>query len=400
MATPSVNQAILTPTAGSGRLISLDIFRGATIAAMILVNDPGNWNAVYAQLEHSEWNGCTFTDLIFPFFLFIVGISMYMSFESRRGRGATRGGLMKHVVRRAVIIYAIGFFLAAFPSFDLHTVRIMGVLERIALVYLVSGALVLYTGKKTWAAVTAAILVGYWLLMTRTPGFDLTPDGNLAAWLDRKIMYEHLWVAHRWDPEGFLSSVPAIATTMLGVFTGAYWKKGATGEERGSRKLAWMAVFGVIGIIAGYLWGMAFPINKNLWTSSYVLFTAGFALLLLAAIEWLVELTPTLAKAARVGHPGVGHPQQVVPWWGRPWVWYGANAIAVYALSSLAGKASISFYTMWHGQRVMWKTYLYERFFAPLAAPIHASLLWALAYVLTFLVLAWIMYRKAIFIKI
>ena len=373
------------PGAGSGRLISLDIFRGLTIAGMILVNNPGNWSAVYWPLEHAEWNGWTPTDLIFPFFLFIVGISIHLSFENRRSRGASRGKLMAHVVRRAVIIYAIGFFLAAFPKFDMHTVRIMGVLARIAVVYLVSAGLVLYTGKKTWAWVTGVLLVGYWLLMTRTPGFDLTPDGNLAAWIDRHVMYEHLWVAHQWDPEGLLSTLPAIGTTLLGVFAGVWLKSHRSTSDKAKGMLA----AGIVGLIVGELWGLVFPINKNLWTSSYVVFMAGFALVLLAGIYWVVE------KAPRV--EGRDKP---VPWWGAPWVWYGSNAIVVYAASSLSGKASISFFTKWRGEQAMWKTMLYERFFAPLGSAYHASLLWAFAYVLAFLVLAWVLYRNKIFIKI
>ena len=222
LATP--NQQV-RPTLGANRLISLDIFRGMTIAGMILVNNPGDWDAVYPPLLHAEWNGWTPTDLIFPFFLFIVGISMHLSFESRRSKGASRGELMKHAAWRALIIYAIGFFLAAFPNFDMHTVRFAGVLPRIAMVYLISSAIVLYTGKRAWAAITAGLLIGYWLLMTRAPGFDLTPDGNLAAWLDRKIMYEHLWVEHRWDPEGLLSTLPAIATTPAGRVHGSVVEK-------------------------------------------------------------------------------------------------------------------------------------------------------------------------------
>jgi predicted acyltransferase len=370
----------VTPTAGSNRLISLDIFRGMTIAAMILVNNPGNWSAVYWPLLHAEWNGWTPTDLIFPFFLFIVGISMHLSFDSRRNKGASRGELMKHAVRRAVIIYVIGFLMSAYPKFDMHTVRFAGVLARIAVVYLIASAIVLYTGKRAWAGITAGLLIGYWLLMTRVPGFDLTPDGNLAAWVDKKVMYEHLWVKHRWDPEGLLSTLPAIATCLLGVFTGMWLKGGARDKGHGTRARG-MLVAGIVGLGAGELWSLIFPINKNLWTSSYVVFTAGFALLLLAAIYWIVEVR--------------GWKQ-----WGAPFLWYGSNAIVVYAASSFVGECSISFKTTWNGEPVTWKTMLYERFFAPLASPIHASLLWALAYVLTFLVLAWIMYRKAIFVKI
>jgi predicted acyltransferase len=358
------------PTVGANRLISLDIFRGMTIAGMILVNNPGDWSAVYPPLLHAEWNGWTPTDLIFPFFLFIVGISMHLSFESRRSKGASRGELMKHAAWRALIIYAIGFFLAAFPNFDMHTVRFAGVLPRIAMVYLISSAIVLYTGKRAWAAITAGLLIGYWLLMTRVPGFDLTPDGNLAAWLDRKIMYEHLWVEHRWDPEGLLSTLPAIATTLLGVFTGVWLKKlHHKGHEGTRRKAGGMLAAGTVGLAVGELWNLAFPINKNLWTSSYVV------------IHGRLEIRGWKK-------------------WGAPFLWYGSNAIVVYALSSFVGKCSIVFHATWNNEQVMWKTMLYERFFEPLAQPIHASLLWALAYVLTFLVLAWIMYRKAIFVKI
>ena len=376
------------PPTPSNRLISLDIFRGMTIAGMILVNNPGNWSAVYAPLEHAEWNGWTPTDLIFPFFLFIVGISIHLSFEGRRAKGASRDSLMKHAAWRAVLIYAIGLFLSGFPYFDLHTIRYAGVLQRIAVVYLVSSAIVLYLKPRGWAAITAGLLVGYWLLMTRTPGFDLTMDGNLVGWLDRKVMYEHLWVAHRFDPEGILSTLPAIATCLLGVFCGVWLKD--PHHEGTRRKILGMLVVGVIGLALGKLWGLVFPINKNLWTSSYVLFTAGFAMVVLAIISWLVDGRPS--KSNRGGAP--------VPWWGRPFVWYGSNAIVVYAASSLAGAASVRFHTTWNQQRVTWKGMLYERFFAPLASPYHASLLWALAYVITFLVLAWIMYRKAIFIKI
>ena len=378
----------VTPTQGANRLISLDIFRGMTIAGMILVNNPGTWSAIYPPLEHAEWHGWTPTDLIFPFFLFIVGISMHLSFASRRSKGASRNELMKHAVRRALIIYGIGFFLSAFPKFDMHTVRFAGVLARIAVVYLIASAIVLYTGKRAWAGITATLLIGYWLLMTQVPGFDLTPDGNLAAFVDKKVMYEHLWVKHRWDPEGLLSTLPAIATCLLGVFAGVWIK----GGEMAQRKQAGMLVAGIAGLAAGQVWGLVFPINKNLWTSSYVLFTAGFALVVLAAIDWLTVLSTRRAKTTPGG--------TAVPWWGRPFVWYGSNAIVVYALSSFVGECSISFKTIWKGQAVTWKAMLYERFFAPLASPINASLLWALTYVLTFLVLAWIMYRRAIFIKI
>jgi predicted acyltransferase len=213
--------------------------------------------------------------------------------------------------------------------------------------------------------------------MTRTPGFDLTPDGALSAWLDRKLMYEHLWVTHRWDPEGLLSTAPAIVSTLLGVFTGEW-----LGSARSATKKVWgMVAAGIVGMALGELWGVWFPINKNIWTSSYVLFTGGFALVLLGLTYWAVEIRGWKK-------------------WGAPFLWYGSNAITVYALSSFVGKCSIVFHTTYQGKDVAWKTRLYQSLFAPLAAPIHASLLWALAYVLTFMILAWIMYRNKIFIKV
>ena len=366
------------PSVGSKRLESLDIFRGLTIAGMILVNDPGNWSAVYPQLLHSEWNGCTFTDLIFPFFLFIVGVSMVFSFAARRQRGESNKSLLIHAVKRSAIIFAIGLFLNGAPFFPLATWRVMGVLQRIALAYLATSLITLYFGSRGRIVWTAGILAGYWAAMKLipVPGFGpgvLTPEANLAAYLDRSLLYNHLYVQHLWDPEGLLSTLPAVATTLIGVFCGEWLRSSRT---KGI-KVAGMLAAGSLGVLAGEIGNSWFPINKNLWTSSYVLFTGGFALLALALCYWLVE---------------------VRGWrkWGVPWLIYGMNAITVYAASSLVGKISISVH--YHG--VLLKTWAYERFFAPLAAPIHASLLWASAYVIAFWVLAWVMYRKRIFIKV
>lgn len=378
------------PAAGPGRLVSLDIFRGATIAGMILVNNPGTWDAIYWPLEHAEWHGWTPTDLIFPFFLFIVGVSMVLSFAARRQRGATRGALLRHAMQRSAIIFAIGFLLAFWPKFDLHTVRIAGVLQRIAVVYLVASAIVLFSGWRGRLAAAVGLLVGYWLLMTQVPGFDLTPDGNLAAWLDRRVMYNHLWVAHHWDPEGLLSTLPAVVSTLIGVFTGEWLRmerphpvSPKAGETRVGHpgKVPGMMLAGVVGLAVGRLWGVWFPINKNLWTSSYVLFTGGFALVLLALCYWAVEMRGWRR-------------------WGAPFLWYGSNAITVYAASSWLGKYSVTHYIERAGQRMTLKAWVYQGAFAPVARPVNASLWFASAYVLTFLVLAWIMYRNKIFIKI
>ena len=382
-AAPGESRELRAPAkAGSGRLISLDIFRGATIAGMILVNNPGSWNAIYWPLEHAEWHGWTPTDLIFPFFLFIVGVSMVLSFGSRREKGATRGRLLLHAVQRSAIIFAIGFMLAFWPKFDVHTVRIPGVLQRIAVVYLIAAVLALYTGRKMRIAVGAGLLVAYWLLMTRVnAGFgagNLSPDGNLAAVIDRRIMYEHLWVKHRWDPEGLLSTLPAIVTCILGVFTGEWLRKPVSAE----RKAQGMVVAGAVLMALGAAWNVWFPINKNLWTSSYVLYTGGMAMALLALCYWAVEI-----RGWRK--------------WGAPFVWYGSNAITVYALSSALGKYSVIKRVPMDGKQVLLKTWVYHRVFEALPLrPVDQSLAFASCYVLTFLVLAWIMYRKKIFIKV
>ena len=390
------------------RLVSLDVFRGMTIAGMILVNNAGNWNAVYWPLDHAKWHGWTPTDLIFPFFLFIVGVSMVLSFEARRRRGATSGELLRHVVQRSAIIFAIGLALAFWGrSFNLHTVRIYGVLQRIAVVYLVASAIVLYCGRRARAGIAAGLLLGYWLLMTRVPGFDLTMDGNLAGFVDRKLLYEHLWIAHRFDPEGLLSTIPAVVTTLIGVFTGEWLSQenrviGRSGDrmigeenphpiapnpgairvgQPGSasvQKVQGMVVAGAVLMVVGEVWGRWFPINKNMWTSSYVLFTGGFALAALALCYWMVEIRGWRR-------------------WGAPFVWYGSNAITVYAASDALAEFSVKHYVR---PGVTYKAWVYGTVFAPLAGAENASVMYASAYVITFMVLAWVMYRNKVFIKI
>ncbi|MBZ5568652.1 MAG: heparan-alpha-glucosaminide N-acetyltransferase domain-containing protein [Acidobacteriia bacterium] len=375
-ATASPTQAdTVAPGAMPRRLISLDIFRGMTIAGMILVNNAGNWDAVYWPLEHAKWHGWTPTDLIFPFFLFIVGVSMVLSFDTRQSGGASRAELLSHAVRRSAIIYLIGFALAlGGASLHLHTVRFYGVLPRIAAVYLAASVIVLYCGRRARVAIAAGLLVGYWLLMTRVPGFDLTMDGNLAGALDRRLLYNHLWIEHRFDPEGLLSTLPAIVTTLMGVFTGEWLRR----REHGMSKVQGMVIAGGLCMGAGELWGRWFPINKNLWTSSYVLFTGGFALAALALCYWMVEIRGWRR-------------------WGAPFVWYGSNAITVYAASSALAVCSVKLHVR---PGLTCKAWVYRNLFAPLAQPLNASALYASAYVLAFLVLAWVMYRNKIFVKI
>jgi len=373
----------------SARLQSLDFFRGVTIAAMILVNDPGNGHAAYGPLKHSAWNGWTPTDLVFPFFVFIVGVSMVFSFASRLERGESRSRLMLHVVRRAAILFALGVFLNGFPNeYHASSIRIEGVLQRIALCYLVSALLVLWTGTRArWAAVVIC-LAGYWVLMrfVPVPGFGipthdiplLDPDRNLAAWLDRKVFPGHLYEGTR-DPEGLLSTIPAIATCLFGVLTGEWLRSAASPR----RKTSWLLLAGVVGIVAGEIFNVWFPINKKLWTSSYVLFTAGLALLCLGISYWLLDV-----KRWRGA-------------WTKPAIVFGVNAIAAYTFSEILAKIlDAANVHLADGRVLSWQEVIYQRCFAPLASPANASLIYSLVYVLVCLVVVWIMYRKKIFLKI
>src|SRR5687768_16924019 len=241
---------------------------------MILVNNPGSWAHLYWPLEHARWHGWTPTDLIFPFFLFVVGMAVPFSRRPSLGEAA----------RRSAVLFLLGLFMAAFPYFDLTTVRIPGVLQRIALCYLAAFALFRIAGPRMEAAVAAVLLVVYWILMTRVPvpgGHppNLEPETNLGAWLDRALLSGHLWKQSKtWDPEGLLSTLPAIATTLLGVLAGRWMRSARTPLN----KVVGLLVLGSAGVVLGLVWNEWFPINKNLWTSSYVLLTAGLAAYLLA----------------------------------------------------------------------------------------------------------------------
>jgi predicted acyltransferase len=375
---PAFAAAPLVPAA-TARLTSLDVFRGLTIAGMILVNNSGDGVHTYWPLEHAHWNGWTPTDLVFPFFLFIVGVSMVFSFASRTARGHSRKTLLLHVLKRSAIIFALGLFLYAYPTFNWHTARIPGVLQRIAVVYLLASALVLYTGRMTRAIITAVLLIGYWLLLTRVsvPGYGagvLTMDGNLVGYVDRSLIYNHLWIAHRFDPEGILSTIPAIATCLLGVFTGE-WMRLARSV---SHKLAGLFGAAAAGLIAGEIWNRSFPINKMIWTSSYVLFTAGFALFVFGVCYWMVD---------------------VRGWkrWSIPFMMFGVNPLGIYFLASFAETALYKHHL--HGESI--KEVLYGRFFEPLSSdPYLASLAWSICFVLVFLLIAWALYRKQVFIRV
>jgi predicted acyltransferase len=366
------------PGGPAGRLVSLDVFRGLTMALMVVVNNPGNWDTVYWPLLHAEWHGWTPTDLVFPFFLFIVGVSITLSRKSAS---------VAAIARRAAIIFAIGLFLNAYPEFELATLRIPGVLQRIAVCYL--AAALLFNGTRgnprqhaILASIAAVLLAGYWLVMTFVPApggvaGDLSPDGNVGAWIDRALMDGHLWKP-RWDPEGALSTLPAIATSLLGILAGLW-----IGSSRSpAEKTRGLLIAGAAGVVLGYVWNIVFPINKALWTSSYVLLTGGLAAWLLAACYWTIDVRQSRG-------------------WTKPFVILGTNAIALFVLASiLASSLAATTVTGANGQPTALGAHIYSSFFVPLGPPRIASLLYALANLaVLFLCLAW-MYRRRLFLRV
>jgi predicted acyltransferase len=383
----------MADTSSSPRLQSLDAFRGATIAAMILVNNPGSWSHIYPQLEHAPWNGWTMTDWIFPFFLWIVGVAMTLSFQKRKDRGESSGALMMHVVRRAAIIFCLGLFLSGFPFgllFDHHfsfaTWRIPGVLQRIAVCYLVASMISLYTGVRAqiWWAALLLVLYGCALLLIPVPGYGaghLEPTGNLCWYVDSNILAGHTWSgapAPGFDPEGIPSTLGAIATTLLGILTGHWLRTNRSQEE----KTSWMFVAGNFLLLAGAIMDIWLPINKNLWTSSYSIFMAGWALVCFAVCYWLIDVK----KHAR---------------WSQPFVIYGMNAIAVFVLSGLVGRLLVLI--KWAGAdgvEATLKGHIYDAWFVPYFSPVNASAMFAIGFILFMYLVVWGMWKKQWFIKV
>jgi predicted acyltransferase len=350
------------------RLLSLDVFRGITIAGMILVNNPGSWAHVYPPLLHAEWHGWTPTDLVFPFFLFIVGVAMSFSFGARTG-----GPALRKILVRSLVLFGLGLFMAAYPRFDPTHLRIPGVLQRIALCYLGASLLVLHASRKALYWILVLLLGGYFVLLRG----DLSVDGNLSARVDRFLLGSHLWKP-TWDPEGLLSTLPAIATTLLGYLVGERLRAAENGHETAPT----LFTAGWALILAGLFWSIWFPINKNLWTSSYVLFTAGAALQFLAGLYWVVDVKEWRS-------------------WTQPAVVFGRNAIAVFVLSGLVAKSLILYkVSREDGSLVSLYQLLYENAFASWAGPLRGSLLFALATVLFWWLAMLLLYRRRIFLSV
>jgi predicted acyltransferase len=360
------------------RLLSLDIFRGITVAAMILVNNPGDWGHIYAPLEHSAWNGCTPTDLIFPFFLFIVGVSIVYAMETKSEVSANHPKMILTALRRSVILIVISLItqLLFHPGFA-H-LRFMGVLQRIGLVYFACTILYLKTSQKTRDWLMAIILIGYYVLLNFVPVPDtghasLEPAANMGAWLDRTIFTtNHLWSeSHTWDPEGLLGTLPAIVTGLIGIRTGSWLKRK---DRDDSVKVSWMLTYGVLAIVAGLIWDLFFPINKALWTSSYVLYSGGWAIAGLAICYWLIDV-------------------QGYKKWAAPFVAFGVNALPAYILSNYIPHYFINKIKI-GGQSI------YHLLYAPYFSPYNASVISAAVLVLLIWLLMWILYLRKIIIKV
>ncbi|MEO6068748.1 MAG: heparan-alpha-glucosaminide N-acetyltransferase domain-containing protein [Gemmatimonadales bacterium] len=366
-----------------GRIRSLDAFRGLTIAGMILVNNPGSWATIYPPLEHATWNGWTPTDLIFPFFVFIMGISAGLVIPRRLGAGVPRARVAGQVVVRSLLLFLIGLALNGFPNYDLSTIRVMGVLQRLALCYLATGLIITFSSPRVWRYAVAALLLGYWiaLLVVPVPGFGagvLDPDGNLPQYVDALILGGHRWQT-AWDPEGILSTFPAIATCLLGALT---WRW--LDEERSVADHALGLMLGGDALLVlGWAWSWVFPINKNLWSSSYVLWTAGMAMLVLAAMMWVMD--------------GLGKTK-----WARPLEHYGANALAVFVLSGVVGRGLnlIKVGPVVEGHSVPLKAWILAAFFDPWLSPVNASLGFAVMVVFVFWGVAYLMYRKGWYVRL
>jgi predicted acyltransferase len=363
------------------RLASLDVFRGMTIALMIVVNNPGSWKYVFPPLRHAEWHGWTPTDLVFPFFLFSVGVSLSFSLSRRKDSGASNYQLYFKIFRRALILFALGLLLRLIPNFDFSTLRIPGVLQRIAICYLLASLIFLRTGTKARILISAGCLVAYWLILKLipVPGFGagvLELEGNLCGYIDTQLLSGHLYTPN-FDPEGILSTLPAMVTTLLGTLTGD-WLRISRSKLRKS-----FGLFSVGIVLTAFgLWlHRFFPINKQLWTSTYVLFTAGAALLVLGFCYGFVD--------------GLG-----IKKWTFPFLVFGTNAITVYVGASLMAKMKGVVEVSSGGEAIPLKTYIYKTILQPIAGDYIGSLLFPLILLSAWFLILWPLYKKRIFIKI
>jgi len=398
------------------RLKSLDVFRGIAIASMILVNNPGSWKQVYPALEHAEWHGCTPTDLVFPFFLFIVGCAMSFSLskytqtttktqteaskirdvqeQKKTGKTPlTSSNIYWRIARRAAILFILGLLLNtssialdvllnSAPIENFGKIRIMGVLQRISLAYFIGAIAILNLSPRNQKVLAIALLFGYWSALTVVPvgGYsasELTPEGNLGGYIDRLILgSQHLYKGGPFDPEGLFSTLPAVVTVLTGYFTGEWLRV----QQIKTRTSINLAICGLCCVVIGHLWGFIFPINKQLWTSSYVVFTAGWALLLLAVCYETIE---------------------VRDWkWGRPFEIMGLNAIFLFVASGIVARILLKTHIGRGESAPSTYTWIYENWFLPWAGPLNGSLAFAVTAVLFWWLILYGMYRRGWVIKI
>lgn len=387
----------------SKRLVSLDAFRGFTIAGMIIVNDPGSWSYLYQPLGHASWHGITPTDYIFPFFLYIVGVSIALAYSKRLALGNPKSSMYQKILVRSLKIFLVGIFLALFPYFNFSNLRIVGVLQRISIVFLTCAILFLNTNWRTQAIIGTVILIAYWAAMTLIPvpiddviaqallsgevlrnsgpvavdglsqlspeliAANLEPGTNMSAWIDRVATPGRLW-EKTWDPEGLFSTVPAIVTGISGMLAGAMIVSNKSQE----RKVLWLFGLGFLSFILGSVWNWSFPINKNLWSSSFVLYTSGLATLTLAASLFFVDM--------------LGFNK-----WTRPGIIFGANAITAYVLAGVLSRLFSIFKI---------KSFLFDSLISTGLDPKFSSLIFAIGFTVLCYIPVYILYKKKIFIKL
>jgi predicted acyltransferase len=393
---------VLAPTPFK-RLVSLDILRGLTIAFMIMVNNNGGPGA-WAEMNHAQWNGFTATDLVFPTFLFIVGVSIVFSTQARLARGESRSKLARHTVIRAVVLFAFGIVVNNFPHFHLVHMRFYGVLQRIAICYLIVELFYLWDRRVgTKVTLLVAVLIGYWVLVrwvpvpgAGMPGRDvpfLDKNQNIVAWLDRHLMPGHLYedspLHDARDPEGLLSDIPALGTTLIGLLAGLWLRRPAAAgaQESLKRKAAGLAAGAATCLALGYLWSLWFPLNKKMWTSSYVLVAAGWSLLLFALFFWAVEVRGW-------GRKGVS---KAFVW---PCLVFGSNAIAAYMVSELLWGAQNLIHLTVDGHRMAPLRLMDLHLKALIPDPGWAAFSYSVTYTAICFIPVWILYWRKIFLKV
>ena len=372
-----------SPQTGLSRLVALDAFRGAIIALMVVVNDPGSGRDAYGPLQHAEWNGWTITDVVFPSFLWIIGVAITLSLAKRMESGVPKSQLFGQVLRRGAILFVLGLLVYLFPKFDFSTMRVLGVLQRLAICYVIASAIYLTTSIRGQVIWIVCLLTSYWLLMTLVPvpgcgAGHLDVECNFAHYIDRIVLGAHNYHSTKtWDPEGIVSTIPALATALFGIMAGHILRMKRDLAER----TTWMFFAGSLLLAAGLVCDIWLPINKKLWTSSFALFMAGLDFMMLAISIWWID--------------GMGRRRTV-----RPLVVMGMNAIAIYMASEILEVSLGSIRLQSGDATISLHAWIYQNVFAPLASPANASLLYSLAYVGLMFLLSYVMYRRHWFVRV